>query len=111
MRMTHEEAVRRGLIKASEVPAEARGDKPRRGEIEGEEQVAVIEGFRTKHPEVGTLLIHIPNGGSRSNAFEGYRLKRQGVRAGVSDLLLPVAGADTSGCGLNLKLHRQTMPR
>lgn len=103
MRMTHEEAVRRGLIKASDVPAEARGDKPRRGEIEGEEQAAVIEGFRAKHPEVGTLLIHIPNGGSRSNAFEGYRLKRQGVRAGVSDLLLPVARGGYFGLWIEFK--------
>lgn len=103
MRMTHEEALRRGLINASDVPAEARGDKPRRGEIEGEEQAVVIEGFRSKHPDVGPLLIHIPNGGSRSNAFEGYRLKRQGVRAGVSDLLLPVARGGYFGLWIEFK--------
>ncbi len=41
-----------------------------------------------KHPELG-LLIHLPLGGKR-NAREAARLKRMGVRAGVSDYLLPV---------------------
>src|SRR5208282_3957950 len=40
-----------------------------------------------RHPELG-LLIAIPNGGYR-NAREAARLKRMGVRAGVSDYFLP----------------------
>jgi hypothetical protein len=81
----------------------SRTHKGRRGEIEGEEQVQVIEEFRYSHPDVGHLLIHIPNGGSRKNKFEGYRLKRQGVRAGVSDLLLPVARGGYFGLWIEFK--------
>lgn len=91
MRISRAEALKRGLIKPSEISKSTKMDKPGRGEIEGEEQVQVIDEFRARYPVQGQLLIHIPNGGSRRNKFEGYRLKRQGVRPGVSDLLLPVA--------------------
>ena len=42
-----------------------------------------------KYPEA-QLLFHVPNGGKR-NAAEAAHLKRQGVKAGVPDLFLPVA--------------------
>ena len=44
---------------------------------------------RIKYPEL-QLLFAIPNGGSRNKAEAG-RLKAEGVKAGVSDLFLPVA--------------------
>src|SRR5271166_6565935 len=50
-----------------------------------------------RYPELG-LLIHIPQGGKRS-AREGARFKRMGVRAGVSDYLLPVPMRDMGGQG------------
>ena len=56
--------------------------------IEGMEQANLIAQFGYFYPEASELLIHIPNGGSRKNALEGARLKRQGVKAGVSDLFL-----------------------
>lgn len=43
----------------------------------------------SEHPEL-KLIYHIPNGGSR-NQLEAANLKRQGVKAGVPDLTLPVA--------------------
>lgn len=61
--------------------------KPNKREIEGEEQVLFIDWMEATYPQLAHLLIHIPNGGYRKNAFEGWRLKRQGVRKGVSDLL------------------------
>lgn len=104
MRISHAEALKRGWVESKDVPSEAlRGEKPRRGEIEGEEQCVVVEEFRARFPVHGELLIHIPNGGSRKNAFEGYRLKRQGVRAGVSDLLLPVARGGYFGLWIEFK--------
>jgi len=103
MRISHAEALKRGWVKQEDVPASAQEDKPRRGEIEGEEQSVLIEEFRARYPVLGHLLIHIPNGGSRKNAFEGYRLKRQGVRAGVSDLLLPVARGGYFGLWIEFK--------
>lgn len=42
-----------------------------------------------KYPEL-KLMHHIPNGGSRNSA-EAANLKRQGVKAGMPDIFLPVA--------------------
>lgn len=52
-------------------------------------------------PEV-VLLFHIPNGGSR-NKIEAANLKRQGVRAGVPDLFLPVARGGFNGLFIEMK--------
>jgi hypothetical protein len=103
MRISFSKAIERGWIDQGQAPAGARKDKPRRGEIEGDEQSELIALFRERFPVVGSLLIHIPNGGFRKNAFEGYRLKRQGVRAGVSDLLLPVARGGFFGLWIEFK--------
>lgn len=58
---------------------------------ESSEQIAVIDWCRINecmHPEL-ELIHHIPNGGKR-NKSEAIRLKREGVKAGVPDLFLPV---------------------
>lgn len=52
-------------------------------------------------PELG-LLFHIPNGGSR-NVIEAAHLKAQGVKAGVSDLMLPVARGKYHGLFIEMK--------
>jgi hypothetical protein len=101
--VSFEQAVKLGWMKAEEVPKAARPSRARKNEIEGEEQAQLIERFRAEYPAVGELLIHIPNGGSRKNAFEGWRLKNQGVRAGVSDLLLPVARGGFFGLWIEFK--------
>ena len=48
------------------------------------------------------LLYHVPNGGRR-NKFEATKLKRQGVKAGVPDVVLPVARAGFHGLYIELK--------
>ena len=48
-------------------------------------QESIVYAVRLYYPN--SLIYAIPNGGRR-NAFEGARLKRQGVTAGVSDLHL-----------------------
>ena len=53
------------------------------------------------YPEL-RLLYHIPNGGSR-NPIEAANLKRQGVKAGVPDLCLPVARGKYHGLYIELK--------
>lgn len=103
MNVSYEEAVRRGWVKQEDVPKSARPSKARKSELEGEEQAQLLKSFRLLHPEVAPLLIHIPNGGSRKNAYEGWRLKEQGVRAGVSDLLLPVARGGFFGLWIEFK--------
>ena len=54
-----------------------------------------------KHPEVA-LMFHIPNGGYRDSR-EAANLKKQGVRAGVPDLFLPVPSGKWHGLFIELK--------
>ena len=59
---------------------------------EAQEQATVIEWAlynQNRYPEL-KLLHHIPNGGRR-DARTGAMMKRQGVKAGVPDLHLPVS--------------------
>ncbi|KVP40111.1 hypothetical protein WJ87_04730 [Burkholderia ubonensis] len=90
-------------MKPEDVPKKARPSRARKNEAEGEEQAQLIKQFRAEYPDIGELLIHIPNGGYRKNAFEGWRLKEQGVRAGVSDLFLPVARGGFFGLWIEFK--------
>ena len=48
------------------------------------------------------LMFHIPNGGSR-NKLEAYNLKKQGVKAGVPDICLPVPSGAYHGLYIELK--------
>lgn len=57
--------------------------------------------LENRYPEL-KLLYHIPNGGSR-NAVEAANLKRQGVKAGVPDLCLPVARSGFHGLYIEMK--------
>ena len=59
---------------------------------ESEEQCMLFERAdvqRTKWPELD-LLFHIPNGSSKSK-YQAVKFKREGLKAGVPDLCLPVA--------------------
>lgn len=71
---------------------------------EATEQETVIQwcGWHEgKHPEL-KLIFHIPNGGSRNTA-EAANLKRQGVKAGVPDLCLPVPMNGFHGLYIEMK--------
>ncbi len=73
-------------------------------EYESAEQEALFswaEYSLGKYPEL-KLLHHIPNGGQR-NVHEAASLKRQGVKAGVPDLCLPVARGGFHGLYIELK--------
>ena len=50
-------------------------------------QINCISWFDYQYPKLQKLLFAVPNGGSR-NKLEAVNLKKQGVRAGVSDLVL-----------------------
>lgn len=54
-----------------------------------------------QYPEL-ELLYHVPNGGKRDKAT-AKALKRQGVKAGVPDLVLPVARCGYHGLYIELK--------
>lgn len=49
------------------------------------------------------FMFHVPNGGSR-NLIEAVNLKKQGVRAGVPDIFLPVARGKYHGLFIELKV-------
>lgn len=57
-----------------------------------------------KYPEL-QLAFHVPNGGKR-NAAEAAHLKRQGVKAGVPDIMLPVARCGYHGLFIELKVGK-----
>jgi len=69
---------------------------------EHEEQKAVIKWFDLQHAEHRGRLLAIPNGGER-NAIVAAKLKAEGVRKGVPDLLLPVARQGFHGLWIELK--------
>lgn len=71
---------------------------------EATEQEALITWcgwMANQHPEL-KLIYHVPNGGSR-NTLEAVNLKRQGVKAGVLDLCLPVPMNGFHGLYIEMK--------
>lgn len=48
------------------------------------------------------FMFAVPNGGSR-NKIEAYNLKRQGLKPGVPDIMLPVAKCNYHGLFIELK--------
>lgn len=96
------------VIQGAERRPKARGllagkSRAKCADREGEQQRELIDRVELEFPSIAHLLIHIPNGGSRRNRFEGWRLKAQGTKKGVSDLLLPVARGGRFGLWLEFK--------
>lgn len=74
----------------------------KRSEATEQERVIAWCAFNAaRHPELD-LIYHVPNGGSR-NQIEAANLKRQGVKAGVPDLELPVALNGYHGLFIEMK--------
>lgn len=74
---------------------------------EAQEQTMLFDSLAwlvKQYPEVA-LAYHIPNGGKRNKA-EAARLKRQGVKAGVPDICLPVARGGYHGMYIEMKYGR-----
>lgn len=71
---------------------------------EAAEQTALFEWAAMqegKYPELA-MMYHVPNGGSR-NPYEAANLKRQGVKAGVPDVWLPVPRGEYHGLVIEMK--------
>jgi hypothetical protein len=76
---------------------------------EHEEQVALmrlVELHRGRWPELG-MLYAIPNGGKRSK-ITGAILKREGQKAGVPDLCLPVPRGEYHGLYIEMKRQKKS---
>lgn len=69
---------------------------------EGLEQAALLREVAFRHPAVFKLIYHVPNGGHRHKAV-AVKLKEQGVKAGVPDLVLPLARGGYFGLYIEFK--------
>lgn len=65
---------------------------------EAHEQIAVVNYCDI----LGIPVFHVPNGGIR-NKIEAANLKRQGVKAGVPDLVIPCARCGYHGLYIEMK--------
>ncbi|MFV0519754.1 MAG: VRR-NUC domain-containing protein [Lachnospirales bacterium] len=75
--------------------------------LESVEQKLLFEWAKVvsnKHKELN-LMYAVPNGGSR-NRIEAANLKKQGVKAGVPDICLPVARNGFNGLYIELKRQK-----
>ena len=68
-------------------------------------QINCISWFDYPYPKLQKLLFAVPNGGSR-NKLEAVNLKKQGVRAGVSDLIFLYATTQYPFLGLEFKAKK-----
>ncbi len=75
-------------------------------------QIVCVEWFRIQYPTLAHLLFHVPNGGSRALRIsksgarfspEAQRLKKMGIRPGVSDLFLMLPNAAYHGLWIEMK--------
>lgn len=71
-------------------------------DYEGQEQTALFNWLRVRYPAAAKLAYHVPNGGHRMKAVAA-RLKAQGVKAGVSDITLPMARGGYFGLYIEFK--------
>jgi hypothetical protein len=69
---------------------------------EGLEQAALMAELKVRMPEVADLIYHVPNGGHRAKAVAA-KLKAQGVKAGIPDLVLPMARGGYFGLYIEFK--------
>lgn len=75
---------------------------PKRIDREGQEQAVLLLELAHRYPDVANLIYHVPNGGHRHKAVAA-KLKAQGLRAGVPDLVLPMARGGYFGLYLEFK--------
>jgi len=73
--------------------------------LEDDLQKACITWFDYQYPKLKNLLFHVPNGGHR-NIREAARLKSQGVRPGVSDLILLIPKGEFHGMCIEMKSEK-----
>jgi hypothetical protein len=81
------------------------GLKPKRAKSvdrEGLEQAALLKEVTLRYPAAAKLIYHVPNGGHR-HKLVAIKLKEQGVKAGVPDLVLPMARGGYFGLYMEFK--------
>nr|WP_233101277.1 VRR-NUC domain-containing protein [Pseudomonas carnis] len=66
------------------------------------EQAALLKEITLRYPAAAKLIYHVPNGGHR-HKLVAIKLKEQGVKAGVPDLVLPMARGGYFGLYIEFK--------
>ena len=74
----------------------------KRVDREGPEQAALMKEIQLRYPEAYELLYHVPNGGHRLKEVAA-KLKAQGVKAGIPDLVLTMARGGYFGLYIEFK--------
>lgn len=69
---------------------------------EGQEQSALMREIELRYPAAFKLIYHVPNGGHRHKAVAA-KLKGQGVKSGVPDLVVPMARGGFFGLYIEFK--------
>jgi hypothetical protein len=88
------------------------GTKPMRKKIidrEGQEQAALLSEIEVRYPQVFELIYHVPNGGHR-HKLVAMKLRQQGVKAGIPDLVLPMARGGFFGLYIEFKATVEPAP-
>lgn len=90
-------------MKAAEMKLfKPRAVRAKPGDREGQEQTALMREIELRYPDAFALMYHVPNGGHRHKAVAA-KLKGQGVKAGVPDLVLPMARGGFFGLYIEFK--------
>ena len=71
-------------------------------DYEGNEQAALFNWMRLRHPLAWRLAYHVPNGGHRHKATAA-KLKAQGAKAGVPDIAIALARGGHHGLYIEFK--------
>ncbi|MDR0619194.1 MAG: VRR-NUC domain-containing protein [Bacteroidales bacterium] len=69
-------------------------------QLESKLQQSCVKWFRLQYPKL--VLFAVPNGGSR-NVLEAAKMKREGVMAGVADLILLKQNANYGALCIEMK--------
>lgn len=83
-------------------PFKPRAQRAKPVDREGLEQAALLREVGLRYPAAADLIYHVPNGGHRLKAVAA-KLKAQGVKAGVPDLVLPMARGGYFGLYIEFK--------
>jgi len=85
-----------------------KGAKKKPGHPEHDLQCSCVQWFDLQYPDYALNLFAVPNGGRRDKVT-GARLKAEGVRAGVSDLILLVQRHGYGALLIEMKTRRGAM--